>query len=169
MDWSSVLVAVLVFLSIYLMFFLISVFSDMYIVGIALTSAGLAYSIRGFEIYPYLFEFLEYTGMVSLLNSLGLNLSAQADDWSVFLISTMIVISAVLLCIPFLPFSDTYRKILGVEKPVSTEEARIRRWILEEVERIRKEEQVIREMEQERPVMAEVAESSSVEEKRVSS
>jgi len=177
-DWSSILVAVLVFLSIYLMFFLISVFSDMYIVGIALTSAGLAYSIRGFEIYPYLLDFLEYTGITHFLSSLGLNLSTQADNWSVFLVSAIIVMMAVFFCIPFLPFSDTYRKILGVEKPVSTEEARIRHWILEEVERIRKEERMIHEaeqerLEQERPVVTEITEPTPIadesEVKKVSS
>jgi len=168
-DWSSILVAVLVFLSIYLMFFLISVFSDMYIVGVALASGGLAYSIRGFEIYPYLFEFLEYTGMVNLFSALGLNLPPQADNWGVFLMSATIVIIAVILCIPFLPFSDTYRKILGIEKPMSTEEARIRRWILEEVDRIRKEERAVREAEPERSAVTETVEPTTEEVKPVSS
>jgi hypothetical protein len=83
--------------------------------------------------------------------------------------SATIVIVAVFLCIPFLPFSDTYRKILGIEKPVSTEEARIRRWILEEIDRIRKEEQIVRETEQERSIVTETVEPTIEEVKPVSS
>jgi hypothetical protein len=126
---SPIVVAILVFLSIYLIFLLIRLFADMFIVGIALASGVLAYQIKGH--YP---EFVSLLQDSPIVNLVGANLPAQSTSWSIFLIASIITLGAVLLCLPFLPFSATYRFMLGIEKPLFSEEAKIRGWIREELE-----------------------------------
>jgi hypothetical protein len=52
-----------------------------------------------------------------------------------YVIASLIIAGAVLVCLPFLPFSATYRLMLGVEKPLFSEENKIRGWIREEIDR----------------------------------
>jgi hypothetical protein len=131
---SPIVVAILVFLSIYLIFLLIRLFADMFIVGIALASSVLAYFIKGD--YPKFVSFLQDSPIINLV---GGNLPPQPTSGSIFLIASIITIGAVLLCLPFLPFSATYRFMLGIEKPLFSEEAKIRGWIREELEHIRQD------------------------------
>lgn len=126
---SPIVVAILVFLSIYLIFLLIRLFADMFIVGIALASGVLAYQIKGH--YPKFVSLLQDSPIVNLV---GANLPPTPSSGSIFLIASIITIGAVLLCLPFLPFSATYRFMLGIEKPLFSEEAKIRGWIREELE-----------------------------------
>lgn len=129
---SPIIVAILVFLSIYLIWFLIRVLSDLVLVGIAMGSAILAYHIEPF--YP---EFLMVLTESNILNLLGLTLPKQPDSWAIFTIAILITIVAVLISIPILPFSHTYRLMFGIENPVvfRRKEAKVRSWIIEEIQR----------------------------------
>jgi len=120
---SPIVVAILVFLSIYFVFLLI---------GIALSSAILAYNIKG-----HYSEFLPVLQESPFLTLFGVNLPTQPDTSAIYLIAIFIILIAILFCLPFLPFSATYRYMLGVEKPLFSEQAKVRGWILEELERNR--------------------------------
>jgi len=126
---SPWVVALGVFVAIYVTFLLIRLLADMYIVGVALASAVLA-----FNIYAYYPDFKMELEQLKFLNTLGIELSAQPDGWSVLVIAILITLMAVLLCIPVLPFSATYRQILGVERLNRAEETKIRNWVREELE-----------------------------------
>lgn len=129
---SPIVVAILVFFSIYAVFLLIRLFADFFLVGIALGSAVLAYNIKYF--YP---EFLMVLDEVKILNLLGITLPREhPDGGAIFVIASLIIIVAVLLSIPFLPFSATYRQLLGIENPVfARKEEKVRAWIHEEIQR----------------------------------
>lgn len=128
---SPIVVAISVFLSIYLTFLLIRLFADFFLVGIALGSAVLAYHIQ-----EYYSEFLMVLQESNILSLLSLNLPPeQPDSWAIFTIAGIIAGGAVLISIPILPFSATYRQMLGVENPVfARKEAKVRAWIHEEME-----------------------------------
>jgi len=133
-----ILVAILVFLGIYLAFLLIRLFADFFLVAIALTSAWLAYNIQNF--YPEILMILQES---SLLNTLRLTLPEQPDQQAVLIIAGLIVAGAVLISIPFLPFSATYRTMFGIENPVfSRKEAKVRAWIHEEIERYQQQQEI---------------------------
>jgi hypothetical protein len=128
---TPIVVAILVFLSIYLAFLLIRLFADFFLVAIALTSAALAYNIQNY--YPEILMILQES---SLLNTLNLTLPEQPTQQAVLIIAGLIVTAAVLISIPFLPFSATYRVMFGIENPVfSRKEAKVRAWIHDEIER----------------------------------
>jgi hypothetical protein len=75
------------------------------------------------------------------LSAIGVHLPEKPTGWSVFFMSSLITVGGVLVCIPFLPFSATYRQLLGAERLNTTEEDRIKLWISEEVERMYEEDQ----------------------------
>lgn len=127
---SPVVVAIFAFLSIYLVFLLIRLFSDLIIVGIALTSAVFAYYLTG-----HYSSWLPHLRELPFLNVLGITFPDQPEVSTLYIIASLIVVGAVLLCVPFLPFSATYRFMLGVEKPLFSEEAKVRGWIREEIDR----------------------------------
>lgn len=132
MDYQPFLIAFAVFVCVYAFFFLIRVFADMILVGIALICAFAAYSIEGLQFYP---EYREVLMELGVLNYLGLTLPAQPNTGAVLVICFFIVLGGVMLCLPVLPFSATYRYMLGVERLTSEEERRIKRWVQEEIER----------------------------------
>ncbi|OQW93415.1 MAG: hypothetical protein BWK79_11275 [Beggiatoa sp. IS2] len=141
MDWQSLIIAIIAFLSIYLMFLLIRIFADMFIVGIALVGALAAYSIRGFDLYSSFRQGLEgFESLKKLLDFVGLGIPEQPDILGISIMVVIIVMGCLLVCLPFLPFSATYRQILGVEKLTRKEETRVRQWINEEIERNRDDE-----------------------------
>ncbi len=122
--------AIAVFIGIYIAFFLIRFLSDMYIVGITLLSAILTYHID-----------THYTDYISILNEVdifrrfGLIFPEQADTSAFITLSLLFIIGAVIACLPALPFSATYRQMLGVEKMSVREQKNIRHWIAEEIQR----------------------------------
>jgi len=138
LDYQPFLTAFAVFAGVYMFFFLIRVFADMYLVGIALACAFAAFSIEGFNFYP---EYREVLTELGMLNYLGLSLPPQPDTGAVLVICFFIVVAGVALCLPVLPFSATYRYMLGVERLTSEEETKIRRWVQEEIERREEEKQ----------------------------
>lgn len=145
---SPIVVAILVFLSIYLAFLLIRLFADFFIVGVALLSAVIAYNIQRF--YP---EFLMILQESNFLNMLGLTLPEQPTPEAVFTIAGLIVVVAILVSIPILPFSATYRLLLGVDNPAfARKESKVRGWIVEEIQRDhqRREKQLRREEQRQR-------------------
>ena len=126
---KPIVMAVLIFLSIYLVFFLIRVLADMVIVGVALLSAVMLYNMPAF--------YQEYRNFLQSLipfNKIGLKLAEQADGASYLIIAVCVLLAAVLVCLPFLPFSATYRQILGVERMNKSDETKIRQWIAEEMD-----------------------------------
>lgn len=128
---TEILAAIFVFLGIYLVFFLIRLFADMMLVGIALSCAVAAFSITSF--YPQYREMLQDLKFLSLL---GIQIPEEPTTWGVFIISCFIIILGVILSLPFLPFSQTYRQMLGVEKLSLVEEERVRTWVSEEIDNL---------------------------------
>jgi signal transduction histidine kinase len=134
---SPIVVAIMVFASIYLAFLLIRLFADFFLVAIALGSAVLAYHIHMF--YP---EFLMVLRESNILSLLKLTLPDQPTDEAIFIIASLITAAAVLISIPILPFSAAYRLMLGVDNPAfAKKEAKVRGWIVEEIERYREHEE----------------------------
>lgn len=135
---SPFIVAILVFLGIYLVFFLIRLFADFILVGIALISAIFAYYFLHYpDVYHTVIELSKELPILSMLfQKLGLPEQLELlDQKTIIIIGSMITALAVLISIPFLPFSATYRFLLGVENPVfQRKEAKVRGWIVEEIE-----------------------------------
>ncbi|HEC83967.1 MAG: hypothetical protein DRR08_08975 [Candidatus Parabeggiatoa sp. nov. 2] len=134
---SPIVVAIMVFAGIYLAFLLIRLFADFFLVAIALGSAVLAYHIHTF--YPDFLMVLQESNILSLLK---LTLPDQPTDEAIFIIAGLIAATAVLISIPILPFSAAYRLLLGVDNPAfAKKEAKVRGWIVEEIERYREREE----------------------------
>lgn len=132
MEYQPFLTALVAFVGVYLVFFLIRVFVDMYLVAVALSCAVAAYSIQGFNLYA---DFRQVLIELGLLKFLGLNLPLEPNTGAVIFMTALIVLTGVMLSLPVLPFSATYRYMLGTERLTSDEESKIKRWIQEEVER----------------------------------
>ncbi len=135
---SPFIIAILVFLGIYLVFFFIRLFADFILVGIALISAIFTYY---FLHYPDVYKFvIDFSKEIPILSMLFQHLALpeqleQLDQNAIIVIGCMITALAVLISIPFLPFSATYRFLFGVENPVfQRKEAKVRGWIVEEIE-----------------------------------
>lgn len=104
-------------------------FADMYIVTVALVASGAAYFIpTEYAVFRKLFN------EDMSLDILGIKLAEQPDLLSIYLIAFSIMLFAVLVCLPALPFSATYRQILGANRLSPSEELKIKRWIEESVE-----------------------------------
>lgn len=142
---SPIIIAILVFISIYFVWYLIRLFADFFLVGIALGSAALAYNIHQF--YPEFKMVLEESG---ILDTMSVILPQQLDTGGLLIIASLIIASAVLVSIPFLPFSATYRAMFGIENPIffRRKEAKIRSWIYAEIERYNLEKQLEQEQSQ---------------------
>jgi len=146
---SQLIIAFTVFISIYLIFFLlIRLFADMAIVGTSLVCAGIAFLIP-----PYYSSFKELIQGIGIISSLGLKIPDSPTLVGMLIIASFVVLLGVLICLPFLPFSETYRTILGIGKLGVTEiqvkqlindelanvddldEKKIKQWIREELAR----------------------------------
>lgn len=127
-----IVVASVVFVGVFLMFLLIRFFADMYIVAVALVAAGAAYFIPTGEYYKEFRKIL--TDDFKILNLIGVSLPEQPDLISIYIIAVLIMLFAVLFCLPALPFSATYRQILGANQLPASEELKIKHWIGEAIE-----------------------------------
>ncbi len=125
--------AIGVFLLIYILFFFISLLADMFIVGIALGCAVLAYHIP--SLYP---DIAQLAGEWSLLKQLGLALPAQATASAHMTLAVLLALVGTVACIPFLPFSATYRQMLGANKISKGDELYMRRLVEEEWDTLRR-------------------------------
>jgi len=127
---SQIVMAILVFISVYTFFFLIRLLADMYIVAIAIIAATGGYFIP--DAYP---EFRLILQEFKFLENLGIIFPEQADDLAFFKMAAIIVLFSVLICLPLLPFSATYRQILGVERLSTSEKNKIRELVHQELHR----------------------------------
>lgn len=128
---TELLAAIGVFISIYIAYFLIRIFADLMLVAIALFAAVAAFNIKS-----YYTEFRELLSGLRILDMAGIELSQQADVYSIVVIAIFIIAVGVVLSLPFLPFSQTYRLMLGVEKLSIREEEKIRQWVNDEAEEL---------------------------------
>jgi len=113
-------IALLVFFGVFIMFFVISLLSDLLIVMLTLGSAFLAYFIPDW--YPVFYEQVVNTPVA---NFLGLVEPAQLDAATTYVMGGLVVLTAALLSVPVLPFSATYRQILGANRIGRQDEAYI--------------------------------------------
>ncbi|MEK7990475.1 MAG: hypothetical protein VSS52_005670 [Thiotrichaceae bacterium] len=128
---TEILSAIGVFLSIYIVYFLIRIFADLMLVAIALFSAVAAFNIKSY--YP---EFREFLSNFKILGKFGIEFTEQASTGSIAIIAAFIVVAGVIASLPFLAFSQTYRLMLGIEKLTSREEEKIRLWVNDEAEEL---------------------------------
>lgn len=126
---SQIVIAVLVFFSVYTLFFLIRILADMYIVAIAIITAVIGYFIP--DAYSEIRVILED---FTFLKSMHIIFPEQPDNWAFFKMAALITLFSVLICLPMLPFSQTYRQILGVERLSPAERNKIRRLVQEELQ-----------------------------------
>jgi hypothetical protein len=126
---TEILSALGVFISIYLMFLIIRILADFMLALIASIAAVVAFNIS-----TYYDEFRELLSSLRVLEVVGIELAAQATIMDIAIIAGFIVLAAVILSLPFLPFSQTYRLMLGIEKLSSREEDKIRQWVIDETD-----------------------------------
>ncbi|MDM8567968.1 procyclic acidic repetitive family protein [Thiotrichales bacterium HSG1] len=126
---SPIIIASIVFISIYLVWFVIRLFADLVLVGIACLSALLAYNIQSF--YP---EILMILTELNLLDIFAL--PEEPNELAIFKIVGLIIACAVFISIPILPFSSTYRMMFGVEIPIIyCRKTKLQKFIKEEIQR----------------------------------
>lgn len=110
MDSPWVL-ALIAFFGIFLMFVIISLLADLLIIGTAVGCAAAAYFLPSW--YPLFYDFVQntqlpiYLGLTAPLESGGL------EQATLYAMMGLIILLGTLICIPALPFSGTYRFILG--------------------------------------------------------
>lgn len=131
---SPFVVALLVFFGIFFMFLVISLLSDLVIVGIALGCAVVAYYIP--SLYPEFYELL--SANLHGLQQFGITLPQQLDTQTHYLLAGLVVLIGTVACIPVLPFSATYRQMLGANKLSSQDDVHVKRLVAEELERLKK-------------------------------
>ena len=124
---SPILLAVAVFVSIFVVYFLIRLLADLIIVAIAIGSAVLTYHIHQF--YPEFLMILQESGLLELLK---ITLPEQPDNMAILIIAGLITSTAIIITIPILPFSATYRFLVGVE-PSLYAQKKFQNWIGKEV------------------------------------
>lgn len=136
---SPIAVAIAVFITIYLSYLLIRLFADFFLVSIAIGSAFLVYQIPDPDWYAIYSTILTETPLLKSMFSSSL--PAQPDPNTILSIATLIIILAIIISLPFLPFSATYRVLLGIELPVfRRKERKVRHWIHQEIRKFLKNE-----------------------------
>ncbi len=133
MEDNPIILAIMVFFGIFLMFFFISLLSDLIIVVLTLGSAAAAYFIP--EWYPIFYDAVKDTDLVSLL---GLVTPEALDTATKRVMAILLVATATLIAIPVLPFSGTYRQILGANRIGRKDEAYITSIISKQVKKANK-------------------------------
>jgi hypothetical protein len=108
---DPIIIAIISFIAVFLIFFIISLLSDIVIIGIVLASAVFTYFIP--DLYPNIQEFA--TDM-AWLKSIGVDLTQELNNKTHYILASLIVLASALFCIPILPFSATYRQMLGANK-----------------------------------------------------
>lgn len=132
---SPIVVALFVFFGIILLFFVISLFSDLLIFAIILGSSILAYLVP--EIYQAEnFQQVLHENL-SFLDIFGVTFPAELDIGTHYLLAFLIMLGGTLLCVPVLPFSALFRQMLGANKISGRDEILVKRIIAEELELIR--------------------------------
>ncbi len=130
---SPVVIALMVFFGIFLMFFIVSLLSDLWIFLVSLGSAAAAYFMRDW--YPMVFDVIKTSPVVQQLHLMPPD---KLDSTTMFIVAGVLVVIATILCIPALPFSATYRQMLGANKLTRRDETFIRGLIKTELDDLRK-------------------------------
>ncbi len=130
---TPVVIALMVFFGIFLMFFIVSLLSDLWIFLVSLGSAAAAYFMRDW--YPMVFDVIKTSPVVQQLHLMPPD---KLDSTTIFIIAGVLVVIATILCIPALPFSATYRQMLGANKLTRRDETFIRGLIKIELDDLRK-------------------------------
>ncbi len=130
---TPVVIALIVFFGIFLMFFIVSLLSDLWIFLVSLGSAAAAYFMRDW--YPMLFDAIKTSPVVQQLHLMPPD---KLDSTTIFIVAGFLVVIATILCIPALPFSATYRQMLGANKLTRRDETFIRGVIKTELDDLRK-------------------------------
>jgi len=130
---TPVVIALIVFFGIFLMFFIVSLLSDSWIFLVSLGSAAAAYFMRDW--YPMVFDVIKTSPVVQQLHLMPPD---KLDGTTIFIITGVLVVIATILCIPALPFSATYRQMLGANKLTRRDETFIRGLIKTELDDLRK-------------------------------
>ncbi len=130
---TPVVIALIVFFGIFLMFFIVSLLSDLWIFLVSLGSAAAAYFMRDW--YPMVFDVIKTSPVVQQLHLMPPD---KLDSTTIFIIAGVLVVIATILCIPALPFSATYRQMLGANKLTRRDETFIRGLIKTELDDLRK-------------------------------
>jgi len=148
---SPIVVAILVFLGIYFTFFVIRLFADFILVSIALLCAGFTYYfLSDPETYHTIVEFSKELPIFSTLLQALPDQLEQLEQSAIIVIATSMGAFAVLLSIPFLPFSAAYRFMFGIENPVfQRKESKVRGWIIEEIQRYHQQREFQRKRQRE--------------------
>lgn len=130
---TPVVIALIVFFGIFLMFFIVSLLSDLWIFLVSLGSAAAAYFMRDW--YPMVFDVIKTSPVVQQLHLMPPD---KLDSTTIFIVAGVLVVIATILCIPALPFSATYRQMLGANKLTRRDETFIRGLIKTELDDLRK-------------------------------
>lgn len=130
---SPLVIALMVFVGIFVMFFIVSLLADLWIFVVSLGSAVAAYFMRDW--YPMVFEVIKTSPIVQ---QLPLMPPDKLDSTTMFIVAGVLVVIATILCIPALPFSATYRQMLGANKLTRRDETFIRGLIKTELDDLRK-------------------------------
>jgi hypothetical protein len=130
---TPVVIALIVFFGIFLMFFIVSLLSDLWIFLVSLGSAAAAYFMRDW--YPMVFDVIKTSPVVQQLHLMPPD---KLDSTTMFIVAGVLVVIATILCIPALPFSATYRQMLGANKLTRRDETFIRGLIKTELDDLRK-------------------------------
>ncbi|MDM8565584.1 hypothetical protein QUF74_08020 [Candidatus Halobeggiatoa sp. HSG11] len=126
---SPIVIAGLVFIGIYLAWFIIRLFADFILIGIACTSALFAYNVQSF--YPEILMILAELNLLEIFS-----LPEEPNELAIFKIAGLIIACAVIISIPILPFSSTYRMMFGVEIPMLyCRKGKIKDFIAAEIQR----------------------------------
>ncbi|GEM_PF-1996621 len=128
---SPWIVALLVFLGIFLMFVLISLLADLLIIGTAISCAAAAYFMPNW--YPLFFDFVKDTQLPVYLG-LADPSGGALEQVTLYSMSALLVFGGTLICIPALPFSATYRQILGANKIGKSDETFVRALVRSELD-----------------------------------
>jgi len=130
---TPIVTALMVFFGIFLMFFIVSLLSDLWIFLVSLGSAAAMYFIRDW--YPMLFDAIKTSPLVQQLHLMPPD---KLDSTTIFVIAGFLIIISTIICIPALPFSATYRQMLGANKLTRRDETYIRGVIKTELDDLRK-------------------------------
>lgn len=132
MDGPLVL-AILAFFGVFLAFVVASLLADVFILLTAIVTAVFVYFVP--DVYPEIHSLLVD---IRLFKEFGLTFPDELNGVTHVILTVIAVIGGALICIPVLPFSATYRQILGANKISGADERYIQRIVHDELDQLRK-------------------------------
>jgi len=133
---SPWILAVIAFFGIFLMFVIISLLADLLIIGTAAGCAAAAYFLPSW--YPLFYEFIQDTQLPIYLGLAAPLENGSLEQATLYTMMGLIIFVGTLICIPALPFSATYRQILGANKIGKRDEAFVRALVRSEIDYLEK-------------------------------